>query len=137
MGPLAAPARRRSGRGPSLRWDVTRRRFLSLDSAGLKYLVLLRPVLRTRMGDRMSSTGKEIRLRRLFSGGKALVVAMDHGVSSGPVPGLEDPRQAVANVTKGGATGVVLPQAVVRFPKDYFDERLPLLLHLDASASLR
>ena len=115
---------------------MTRRRFLSLDSAGLKYLVLLRPVLRTRMGDRMSSTGKEIRLRRLFSGGKALVVAMDHGVSSGPVAGLEDIRKAVANVAKGGATGVVLHKGVVRFAKDYFDERLALILHLSASTSL-
>src|SRR5947208_13616475 len=102
MGPLAALARRRSGRGPSLWWDVTRSRFLSLDSAGLKYLVLLGPVLRTRMGDRMSSTGKEIRLRRLFSGGKALVVAMDHGVSSGPVAGLDDIRKDVANVSQCG-----------------------------------
>src|SRR5438552_12043392 len=58
----------------------------------------------------MSSTGKEIRLRRLFSGGKALVVAMDHGVSSGPVAGLEDIRKAVANAAKGGATLIVRPQ---------------------------
>src|SRR2546430_9585053 len=122
MGPLAAPARRRSGRGPSLRWDVTRRRFLSLDSAGLKYLVLLRPVLRTRMGDRMSSTGKEIRLRRLFSGGKALVVAMDHGGSSGPPPGLEDIPKAAAHVAKGGGARAVLAQGVAPFPKDHFDE---------------
>src|SRR2546430_1467650 len=136
MGPIAAFAGRRSGRGPSLWWDVTRSRFLSLDSAGLKYLVLLGPVLRTLMGDRMSSTGKEIRLRRLFSGGKALVVAMDHGVSSGPVGGLEDIRKAVANAAKGGATGVVLHKGVVRFAKDYFDERLALVIHLSASTSL-
>src|SRR2546423_9247090 len=88
------------------------------------------------MGDRMSSTGKEIRLRRLFSGGKALVVAMDHGVSSGPVAGLEDIRRAVANVAKGGATGIVLHRGVVRFARDYFDERLALILHLSASTSV-
>ena len=84
----------------------------------------------------MSSTGKEIRLRRLFPGGKALVVAMDHGVSSGPIAGLEDIRKAVANVAKGGATGVVLHKGVVRFAKDYFDEKLALILHLSASTSL-
>src|SRR5439155_506106 len=123
VGPLAAPARRRSGRGPSLRWDVTRSRFLSLDSAGLKYLVLLRPVLRTRMGDRMSSTGKEIRLRRLFSGGKALVVAMDHGVSSGPVAGLEDIRTAVANVARVGAgLGAAVGKTVYTGSGDTFRE---------------
>src|SRR6266581_4595305 len=84
----------------------------------------------------MSSIGKEIRIRRVLVGGKALIVAMDHGVSSGPVPGLEDIRKAVANVAKGGATAVVLHKGAVRFAKDYFDEKLALILHLSASTSL-
>ena len=84
----------------------------------------------------MSSIGKEIRIRRVLSGGKALIVAMDHGVSSGPVAGLEDIRKAVANVAKCGATGIVLHKGLVRFAKDYFDERLSLILHLSASTSL-
>lgn len=84
----------------------------------------------------MTSTGKEIRLRRLFGGGRALIIAMDHGVSSGPIAGLEDIRKAVANVAKGGATGIVLHKGVVRFAKDYFDERLALILHLSASTAL-
>ena len=84
----------------------------------------------------MSDLGKEIRLRRLFAGGKALIVAMDHGVSNGPIAGLEDIRTAVAQVAKGGATGVVLHKGVVRFAKDYFDERLSLILHVSASTSL-
>ena len=84
----------------------------------------------------MGSIGKGIRLRRVFSGEKALVVAMDHGVSSGPVQGLEDIRKAVANVAKGGATAVVLHKGVVRFAKDYLGEGLGLILHLSASTSL-
>ncbi len=84
----------------------------------------------------MSSIGKEIRLRRLFVGGKALLVAMDHGVSNGPIAGLEDIRAAVAQVAKGGATGVVLHKGVVRFAQEYFDDRLALILHLSASTSL-
>src|SRR6266545_7783562 len=84
----------------------------------------------------MSSIGKEIRIRRVLVGGKALIVAMDHGVSSGPVSGLEDIRKAVANVAKGGATAVVLHKGAVRFAKDYFDEKLALILHLSASTSL-
>ncbi len=84
----------------------------------------------------MSTIGKEIRLRRLFAEGKALIVAMDHGVSNGPIPGLEDIRKAVAAVAKGGATGVVLHKGVVRFAKDYFDGHLSLILHLNASTSL-
>jgi fructose-bisphosphate aldolase/2-amino-3,7-dideoxy-D-threo-hept-6-ulosonate synthase len=84
----------------------------------------------------MSSIGKGLRLKRIFSGEKALVVAMDHGVSSGPVPGLEDIRKAVANVAKGGATAVVLHKGVVRYAKDYFGEGLGLIVHLSASTSL-
>jgi len=84
----------------------------------------------------VSSMGKEIRIRRILVGGRALIVAMDHGVSSGPIPGLEDIRKAVANVAKGGATGIVLHKGAVRFAKDYFDEKLALILHLSASTSL-
>ena len=84
----------------------------------------------------MSSIGKEIRIRRVLSDGKALIAAMDHGVSSGPLAGLEDIRKAVANVAKGGATAVVLHKGSVRFAKDYFDEKLALILHLSASTSL-
>ncbi len=84
----------------------------------------------------MSTIGKELRLRRIFAEGKALIVAMDHGVSNGPIAGLEDVRKAVAAVAKGGATGVVLHKGVVRFAKDYFDSRISLILHLNASTSL-
>ena len=84
----------------------------------------------------MSDLGKEIRLRRLFAGGKALIIAMDHGVSNGSGAGLEDIGKAVGGVAKGGATGVVLHKGVVRFAQKYFDERLSLILHLSASTSL-
>src|SRR5947208_15964214 len=84
----------------------------------------------------LSSIGKEIRMRRVLSDGKALIAAMDHGVSSGPVSGLEDIRKAVANVAKGGATAVVLHKGAVRLAKDYFDEGLCLVLHLSASAAV-
>ncbi|HYT00256.1 MAG TPA: 2-amino-3,7-dideoxy-D-threo-hept-6-ulosonate synthase [Thermoplasmata archaeon] len=93
-------------------------------------------MLRNRMEESVTSIGKEIRLRRVLVGGRALIVAMDHGVSSGPVPGLEDIRKAVANVAKGGATSVVLHKGAVRFAKDYFDEKLSLILHLSASTSV-
>ncbi len=84
----------------------------------------------------MSSIGKEMRLRRVLRDGRTLIAAMDHGVSSGPVPGLEDIRKAVANVAKGGANAIVLHKGLVRFAKDYFDEHLSLILHLSASTSL-
>jgi DhnA-type fructose-1,6-bisphosphate aldolase and related enzymes len=36
------------------------------------------------------SSGKRLRLKRLFRNGKALIVALDHGRRHGPLPGIED-----------------------------------------------
>ena len=44
-------------------------------------------------------TGKEIRLSKLFSGGKnAVVIAVDHGEFDGPLPGMVDLPEAVKNI---------------------------------------
>ncbi len=40
-------------------------------------------------------TGKTIRLQKLFSGGRAVIIAIDHGEFDGPIPAMEDlPRTA-------------------------------------------
>lgn len=86
----------------------------------------------------MSVIGKEIRLRRLLDGasGKAVIIPMDHGVSAGPMEGLEDIRTAVEKVAKGGASAVVLHKGLVRYTKDYFASGLGLIVHLSASTVL-
>jgi len=38
----------------------------------------------------MGLDGREIRLRQLFGDGRAVVIAMDHGLFDGPIPGMED-----------------------------------------------
>lgn len=43
-------------------------------------------------------TGKQIRLNRLFSGGNAVVVAVDHGEFDGPLPGMVNLPEAVKNI---------------------------------------
>ena len=43
-------------------------------------------------------TGKDIRLGRLFSGGNATVVAMDHGEFDGPLPGMIDLPEVIKKV---------------------------------------
>lgn len=56
--------------------------------------------------------GKELRLAKLFSGGEnAVVVAVDHGQTFGPMPGLEDFPTAVQALRS--ADGVLLPPAMV------------------------
>jgi class I fructose-bisphosphate aldolase len=43
-------------------------------------------------------TGKDIRLQRLFSGGNAVVVAVDHGEFDGPLPGMIDLPEVVKQI---------------------------------------
>ena len=49
--------------------------------------------------------GKSIRLERIFNRdtGNAIIIPMDHGVSVGPIKGLENLRDAVNKVAEGGA----------------------------------
>ncbi len=39
---------------------------------------------------------------------RALIIAMDHGISDGPLPGIEDPLDTMNAIIRGGATGVIL-----------------------------
>jgi len=48
------------------------------------------------------------RLSRIFRpDGRAFIVALDHGLTDGPVPGLGDLRQTIAAVVAGGADAVL------------------------------
>jgi len=50
----------------------------------------------------MALTGKEIRLNRLFSENKnAVVVAIDHGMFDGPIPGMIDLPEVVKKIDPG------------------------------------
>jgi len=63
--------------------------------------------------------GREIRLSRLFpAGGNAVVVAVDHGQTFGPMPGLTDFTHAVERLKE--ADGVLLAPQMIRFSGDLF-----------------
>ena len=82
--------------------------------------------------------GKEIRLRQLFKhSGRVLIVPMDHGVTIGPVSGLEDIRSAVKAAVKGGADAVVIHKGLVRHISQFLGpDGCNLILHLSASTAL-
>lgn len=64
-------------------------------------------------------TGKQIRLSRLFGdGGRAVVVAVDHGQTFGPMEGLVDFAAAAGRLKT--ADGVLLAPQMVRFTGDLF-----------------
>ena len=70
----------------------------------------------------MPTTGESVRLARLFSDGQnAVVVAIDHGLYMGPLPGLIDPVQAVARI--GGADAILLTSGMAEHCKGVFARR--------------
>ncbi len=48
-------------------------------------------------------TGEQIRLKRLFSSGTVVIVAVDHGLYNGPLPGLIDLPRVVESISEADA----------------------------------
>jgi predicted phospho-2-dehydro-3-deoxyheptonate aldolase len=66
-----------------------------------------------------------------------IIVPLDHGISMGPIQGLEDITNIVSQVHKGGADAVVVQKGLVSQIKDYLgSEGCELIVHLSASTSL-
>ena len=60
-------------------------------------------------------SGKTRRLRRIIKGDlRTLIIAMDHGVTVGPVRGLENMQETVRNVVKGGADAVLFHKGIAK-----------------------
>jgi len=60
-------------------------------------------------------SGKAIRLGRLHRRGRALIIAIDHGLKAGPLRGIEDPRRAVRAAREGGADAILATLPVVEY----------------------
>ena len=78
--------------------------------------------------------GKTRRIRRILKAdSKAFIIAMDHGVTLGPVQGLEDMQQAVNNVVSGGADAVLFHKGIA---KHVNVGNAGLIVHVSASTKL-
>jgi predicted phospho-2-dehydro-3-deoxyheptonate aldolase len=79
-------------------------------------------------------TGKTRRIRRIIKNdGRTSIIAMDHGVSIGPVNGLEDMQRSVDLVVKGGVDAVLYHKGIAR----HVDAgSAGLIIHVSASTSL-
>jgi fructose-bisphosphate aldolase, class I len=82
--------------------------------------------------------GKSIRLERIMNRvtGKAVIVPMDHGVSSGPIQGIIDIRDAMHQVAHGGASAVVVHKGLVARGHGQSGPDMGLIVHLSGSTSL-
>lgn len=83
-------------------------------------------------------SGKELRLQRLFKhAGRLLAVPMDHGLTLGPVSGLEQIHRTVEAVAAGGADAVIVHKGLAHVICDYMvPYGCELIVHLSASTSL-
>jgi predicted phospho-2-dehydro-3-deoxyheptonate aldolase len=83
-------------------------------------------------------SGKEIRLERIIKRdtGKAVIVPMDHGVSSGPILGITNMKEAMSQVADGGANAVVVHKGVVSRGHRKSGPDMGLIVHLSGSTSL-
>jgi len=79
-------------------------------------------------------SGYQIRLNRILRKGKMLCIPMDHGISNGPIEGLEDPASRIYQCEGHGLTCVIINRGIIKaLPKP---PRVGILVHYSASTSL-
>ncbi len=82
--------------------------------------------------------GKQIRMERIIDRNtkRTVIVPMDHGVSSGPIYGITDLRDAIEQVVRGGANALVEHKGMVGVGHRQSGKDIGLIIHLSASTSL-
>jgi len=79
-------------------------------------------------------TGVQIRLNRILRKGKMLCIPMDHGISNGPIEGLEDPHSLIYLCESHGLTSVIINKGILKtLPKP---TKVGVLVHFSSSTSL-
>lgn len=79
-------------------------------------------------------SGKTRRLRRILrDDSKTFIIAMDHGVTLGPVRGLENMQETVKAVVSGGADAVLVHKGIAKHVDTY---NTGLIVHVSASTKL-
>lgn len=67
---------------------------------------------------------------------RTVIVPMDHGLTMGPIAGLEDMATIVNKVADGGANAIILHKGIVRAGHRGYGRDIGLILHLSGSTSL-
>lgn len=82
--------------------------------------------------------GKKIRMERIIDrrSRKTVIVPLDHGVSVGSIPGLEDMVKTISDIAEGGANAVLMHKGIVRAGHRGYGRDIGLIIHLSAGTSL-
>jgi len=78
--------------------------------------------------------GKELRTARLLRNGKMLCVPMDHGISSGPISGLENIHGMIYQCEKAGLTCILVNKGIIKTMPSPIS--IGLIVHLSGSTEL-
>ncbi|MHA1267143.1 MAG: 2-amino-3,7-dideoxy-D-threo-hept-6-ulosonate synthase [Candidatus Helarchaeota archaeon] len=86
----------------------------------------------------MSMIGKAIRLERIINRmtKRTIIVPMDHGMSVGPIKGIENLKEMVDKVAEGGANAVLGHLGLPIYGHRKSGRDIGLIIHLSASTSL-
>jgi len=82
--------------------------------------------------------GKAVRMERIMdrNSGRTVIIPMDHGITVGPIEGLQDMRATVGKVAEGGANAIILHKGIVTAGHRGAGTDVGLIVHLSASTSL-
>jgi fructose-bisphosphate aldolase / 2-amino-3,7-dideoxy-D-threo-hept-6-ulosonate synthase len=78
--------------------------------------------------------GRDIRLARILNEGKMLCIPMDHGISNGPLKGLEDIHTVIYECSSAGLTCVLVNKGIIKsMPRP---PNIGIIAHFSASTSI-
>lgn len=78
--------------------------------------------------------GRDIRLSRILKKDRMLCIPMDHGISNGPIPGLENIHSVIYQCEKAGLTCVLVNKGIIKTLPRAID--IGLIIHLSGSTSV-
>lgn len=86
----------------------------------------------------MTEIGKKVRLERIMNRetNRTVIVPMDHGITKGPIQGLQDMSGAVNKVAEGGANAVLLHKGIIKAGHRGYGRDIGLIVHLSGSTNL-
>ena len=78
--------------------------------------------------------GRDIRFNRILRDGKMVCIPMDHGITNGPISGLEDVHRVIYDYQDAGLTCVLINKGIIKsMPRP---PKIGLIAHLSASTVL-
>jgi len=76
--------------------------------------------------------GKSLRIRRFFGRGKTVIIPLDHALYSGPVRGIENPKNLVKIISQSEADGILVTPGILRSLREVIGD-LSVVVRIDGT----